>query len=173
MILRLSVRVKGSDVLSLGYRPGGRLLFGAIAVFMGSGMIALGEFSLAMTILAAIGAAVALYDDAWSFDRPSGQFRRRRGFAFLARTRAWPLSDINGVILRVVSGPNAPEDSGPFSRDPVVPELLRKGRSVLLLDLGGPAPRRIVLEDGSHRDREALEALGLAISSFCGVPLQK
>ncbi len=173
MILRLYVRAKDPDVLSLGYKPAGRVLFGAIAVFMISGMVALGEFSSAMSALAVVGAAVALYDDAWRFDRPSGRVLRRRGFACLAAARAWPLSELKGVILRVVSGPNAPEDTGPFSRDPVVPELLRKGRAVLLLDFGGDEPRRIVLEDGSHRDREALEAIGSAISSFCGIPLQK
>jgi hypothetical protein len=175
MILRLCVRPSDGSTLVLGYAPLGRLIYLGIALFLAVGMAILGEAPLALVVIMAITALAGLYEERWIFDKEAGLATRSRGIG-PARTRLeLPLASLQSLILRVVSSPSPEENPKSLGADPVIPEALRKGRAVLLLALDSddpesPGTRKLVLEDGSHRNRDDLEGLGRVIAHYCGIP---
>ena len=176
MILRLCVRPSDGSILKLGYAPLGRLVYLGIAVFLAAGMAVLGEAPIALVVITAITATAGLYEERWIFDKKAGLATRIRGIGPAGKHLEIPLSSMNGLILRVVSSPSPEENPKSLGADPVIPEALRKGRAVLLLALDSgnpdsPGTRKLVLEDGSHRNRDTLEGLGRVIAEYCGIPL--
>lgn len=176
MILRLCVRPSDGSTLVLGHAPIGRLVYLGIALFLAAGMILLGEAPIALLAITAITTVAGLYEERWIFDKEAGLATRIRGIGPASKRLELPIASLKGLILRVVSSPSPEENPKTLGGDPVIPEALRKGRAVLLLAFESNDPehhgtRRLVLEDGSHRERNALEGLGRAIAEYCGIPL--
>ena len=176
MILRLCVRPSDGSTLVLGYAPLGRLVYLAMALFLSAGMAMLGEAPVVLVLITIITAAAGLYEERWIFDKRTGLATRSRGIGPASKQLELPLASFNQLILRVVSSPSPEENPRSLGADPVIPEALRKGRAVLLLSIDSDSPempgtRKIVLEDGTHRNRDALEGLGRAIAEYCGIPL--
>lgn len=176
MIFRLSVRPSRDSSLALGYAPAGRLVYLGVALFLTAGMVLLREAPVMLVLLSLISALAGLYEERWVFDKEAGLATRSRGLGPASVRMELPLANLRGLILRVVSTPSPEANPGNMGADPVVPEALRKGRSVLLLayesaGTEGPGLRRIVIEDGSHRNKDNLEGLGRAIADYCGIPL--
>jgi hypothetical protein len=174
MILRLSVRPSDKSKLILGYALPGRLLYLGIATFFAIGMMLLKEAPLPLAMITLITALAGLYEEQWVFDHTTGHAIRNRGIGPAAKRTVLPLNSLKSLVLRVVSSPSPEESPKSLGADPVIPEALRKGRAVLLLvhqPVDKSGTRNLVLEDGSHREREALEGLGRAIADYCGIPL--
>ena len=176
MILRLCVRPSDGSTLVLGYAPLGRILYVGIALFLAAGMIMLGEAPMVLVVITAITVVAGLYEERWIFDKEAGIATRSRGIGPARKSLELPLASLKSLILRVVSSPSPEENPKSLGADPVIPEALRKGRAVLLLaldseDPDSPGTRKLVLEDGSHRNRDALEGLGRVIAEYCGIPL--
>jgi hypothetical protein len=172
MILHLSIRRSEQERLVLGFAPVGRIIFAGIALFLLVGMIATRDAPPALVILTILVAATAGYDERWIFDRQTGQASRSRGFGPLSDRLTLPFPVLKCVTLRVFSGPTPPGDPRAIGSTPGIPEIFRKGRSVLRLEVTENA-QPIILEEGSHRDQETMEGLGQAIARFCNIPLYK
>jgi hypothetical protein len=139
-------------------------------------MVLLGETPLVLLVITATAAVAGLYEERWVFDNEAGLAIRSRGIGQVGKRLELPLTSLKGLILRVVSSPSPEEHPKSLGADPVIPEALRKGRAVLLLviasgDQENPETRKLVIEDGSHRERDALEGLGRMIADYCGIPL--
>jgi hypothetical protein len=176
MILRLRVRPSDESKLLLGHALFGRLLYIGIALFLALGMAALREAPPGLLALTAISLLAGLYEERWAFDRKAGTASRIRGIGPVSRRLTLPLGSLKSIMLRVVSSPSPEETPSSLHAAPVIPESLRRGRAVLVLaidsgEAGMPGTRTIVLEDGSHRERDRLEGLGRAIAEYCGIPL--
>jgi hypothetical protein len=176
MILRLCVRPSDGSKLLLGPAPFGRLLYIGIALFLAIGMASLGEAPLALLAITAISLFAGLYEERWVFDKITGTASRMRGIGPASRRLTLPMASLKNLMLRVVSSPSPDENLGSLDAAPVIPESLRRGRAVLVLAVDSyeadkPGTRAIVLEDGSHRERDSLEGLGRAIAEYCGIPL--
>ncbi|HAE23497.1 MAG TPA: hypothetical protein DCG47_14440 [Spirochaetaceae bacterium] len=176
MIFKLCVRPSDGTKLILGHAPLGRFLYLGIALFLIAGMATLKEAPTGLLLLTAIALTAGLYEERWVFDKDAGKASRIRGIGPASLTLMLPLRSLNGLILRVVSSPSPEEHIGSLEAAPVIPESLRRGRAVLLLAVDSenpakPGTRKLVLEDGSHRERDSLESLGRAIAEYCGIPL--
>lgn len=175
MILRLCIRPTHASTLVLGHSPVGRLIYLGIALFLAAGMVVLGETPLVLLAITVVAALAGLYEERWIFDKNTGMATRSRGIGPASNRLELPLASLKGLILRVVSSPSPEENPKSLGSDTIIPEALRKGRAVLLLayesnDPEGQGKRRLMLEDGSHREKDALEGLGRAIADYCGIP---
>lgn len=171
MILSLRPVAVGADRLVLTVSPGWRLFFGLLGLFLSAGMAVLSEYPVALVVAAILCMGTAAYDERWTFDRPSSSLERKRGFGPLSSAQSYRLDEFSSVVIGSVASPSFAEDAGPLSQDPALPALLRKGRATLRLrrrDLS----RSLLVEDGSHRDREELLKLGRMLADWSGLPLE-
>ena len=171
MILSLRPVGIGADRLVLALSPPWRLFFGLLGLFLAAGMAVLAEFPVALVAAAVLCFGTAAYDERWTFDRPSSSLERRRGFGPLSSSERFGLDAFSSVLVASAASPSFAEDAGPLSRDPVLPALLRKATATLRLrrrDDSGP----LLVEDGSHRDRDELQNRGSVIAYRSGLPLE-
>ena len=99
MDIRQVLRRRRDGALLLDFPLWFRLALGAISVAMAALMIADGSVYALPVIFAIISAVGALYTQEWVFDPNSERVRSRHGLLFLARTREYPASEIEAVVL--------------------------------------------------------------------------
>jgi hypothetical protein len=173
MILSLSIRRREGGRVVLGYAPAWRVLFALIAAGLAAGMAYTLEYPIILVAVAVVCAAVAMWEEGWEVDRDAGAFKRRRGFWPIVREERMPLSALRYLSLRVASGPSPSADPRNAGADTHIPEFLKKGRAVLvaLVDEGS-GPRTVLIDEGSHRERDRLEGLGRALAEASGAELR-
>lgn len=173
MILSLSIRKREGGRLALGFAPAWRALFALIAAGLAAGMAYTLEYPVALIAVAVVCAGTAMWEEGWEVDRDAGVFKRRRGFWPLVREERIPLSALRYLSLRVASGPSPAADPRNAGADTHIPEFLKKGRAVLVASVDeGSGPRTLVIDEGSHRERDRLEGLGRALAEASGAELR-
>lgn len=173
MILSLSIRKRGGGRVVLGYGPLGRAAFALIAAGLAAGMAYTLEYPIILIAVAVVCAGTAMWEEGWEVDRDAGAFKRRRGFWPLVREERMPLAALRYLSLRVASGPSPAADPRNAGADTHIPEFLKKGRAVLVASVDeGAGPRTLVIDEGSHRERDRLEGLGRALAEASGAELR-
>lgn len=176
MILQLAVRKKpAAGILYLGFAPLGRIVFGLIALFLLGGLLLQRELAIVSLLLGLISLLAAVYNETWVFDTAKASFEHDKYLLVRFKRTSYPLPQLSRVLLRVVSGPGPIDKEDLMKKEqPHIPNALRKGRAVLLLELAQEGSvRRLVLDDRSHRAADSLEGLGNAIAAHCGIPFDK
>lgn len=174
MILSLSIRKREGGLVVLGYAPAWRILFALIAAGLAAGMAYTLEYPIIMIAAAVVCAGAAMWEEGWQVDRDAGVFKRRRGFWPFVREERMPLTALRYLSLRVAAGPSPAVDPRNAGADTHIPEFFKKGRAVLVASVDdGAGPRTLVVDEGSHRERDRLEGLGRALAEAAGAELRR
>ena len=174
---RLSLAPRGRAELVLCVSVGSRLLMGATALILLTGMVlgsrgglvdVLVPGNAVPLVLFCLSLLSALYTDRWVFNRDEGLCERQIGVAFLVKTKRISLSAIDRVEVseyaRASFAGSGTLDGGAGW---TVGGARRRSFTVLtLVDADGGVLR---LENASGSRTDSLVSLGRQLSDFCGV----